>query len=303
MQLLAQIGDADVHQLVGVERVLGVPGIDRGMGGLAVEGEVGADRGIVGEAVAGRHLIADVQVDDGVDILEVAGAHDIGPADQLLLGGPERDDDAARDAVAHHRLLHREGGGGHQPAMGVVPLHVTGRARHQRLAGELHGGLRAFRQRIDLADDGDRRMAAAEARPQIGRHPGGAELDGEAAGFEHVLQELGALEFLHAELGEIVDRIADLRHRGGVALDDAEGEVLLLVARRLAGQRRERTQQRKDGEPGGQVHGDPPIVIGGRPATGFSALTSYSSTQKSETPTAIAGRRKAGWPPNVAADG
>jgi hypothetical protein len=242
-QLLAQIGDADIHQLVGVERVLGVPRVDRGVRGLAVKGEIGADRGVIGEAIAGRHLVADVQIDDGIHILEISGAHDIGPADRLLLGGAERDDDAAGEAVAHHRLLYRKGGGGGETAMGVVPLHVAGRAGHERLAGELHGGLRAFRQRVDLADDGDGRMPAAPARPQIGRHAGGAELDGESAGFEHVLHELGAFEFLHAELGEIVDRIADLRHRHGIALDDPEGEFLLLVARRLARQRHQRAEQ------------------------------------------------------------
>jgi hypothetical protein len=70
----------DVHQFDRIDRVLAIPGIDRAVGGLAVEGEDGADASVVLHAIAGGEPIADVQIDDGVDILEVAGAHEIGPA-------------------------------------------------------------------------------------------------------------------------------------------------------------------------------------------------------------------------------
>ena len=91
VKLLAQIGEADIHQLDSVERVLGIPRIDRAVRGLAVKGEIGADRRVIAEPEAGRKLIADMHIDDGVDILEIAGAHDVGPADDLLLGRAERE--------------------------------------------------------------------------------------------------------------------------------------------------------------------------------------------------------------------
>ena len=45
--MLAQLVEADIHQLDGVDRVLAVPGIDRAVRRLAMEGEIGADRGVV----------------------------------------------------------------------------------------------------------------------------------------------------------------------------------------------------------------------------------------------------------------
>ena len=186
----------------------------------------------------------------------------IGPADQLLLGRSERDDDAARNVVAHHRLFDREGRGGGKAAMGVVALHVAGAAGDERLAREFHRGLRTARQRIDLADDGDGRMSGSPARPQIGRHAGGAELDREAGILEHALHQSGALELLHAELGEIVDRVADLGGRLRIAVDDVPGELLLLVACRLAGQRHKQPKQRKQHQLAGHRYlPGPPIGL------------------------------------------
>ena len=46
-QVLAQLVEADIHQLDRVDRILAVPRIDRAVGGLAMKGEDRADRGIV----------------------------------------------------------------------------------------------------------------------------------------------------------------------------------------------------------------------------------------------------------------
>ena len=54
VEMLAQLVEADVHQLDGVDRVLAVPGIDRAMRGLAMEREHRADRRVVPQAEAGR---------------------------------------------------------------------------------------------------------------------------------------------------------------------------------------------------------------------------------------------------------
>ena len=87
--------------------------------------------------------------------------------------------------------------------MGVVPFHVAGAVLHQRLALIGAGRLRAAGQGIDLGDDSDLGPAAAVLRPQIGRHAGAAHLHLEACRLERVLEELGALHFLHAELAKI----------------------------------------------------------------------------------------------------
>ncbi len=228
-QMLAQLVEADVHQLDRIDRVLAVPRVDRAVRRLAMKGEDGADRGVVLQAVAGREHLVDVQVDDGVDVLEVASAHDERAARELLLGRPEGDRDRARNVVPGHHLLHRECRHGGDPAVGVVAFHVAGPARHQRLALIGARRLRAARQGIDLGDDRDLGMAGAVFGPETGRHAGAPELDPEACCRERVLEQPGALHLLHAELAEIEQRVADVGHLLGVAVDHFEGERLARI--------------------------------------------------------------------------
>ena len=61
------------------------------------------------------------------------------------------------------------------------------------------------------------------------REAGAAGLDLEADAFERFLQELRALEILHAELAEVIERIADQRELRRIALDGVERELLALV--------------------------------------------------------------------------
>jgi hypothetical protein len=70
---------------------------------------------------------------------------------------------------------------------------------------------------------------AAILCPEIGRHVGAAQLDLEAGRGQRVLEQLRALEFLHPELAEIEQRVADVGHLLGVALDHIECELLALV--------------------------------------------------------------------------
>src|SRR4030081_3471166 len=131
--------------------------------------------------------------------------------------------------------------------MGVVALHVAGRTRHQRLAGEFERRLRARRKRVDLGHDRDLGPAGAPFGPQVGGHPGAAEIDPETRRLERALEQLGAFEFLHAGLAEIEDRIADRRHLLGIAIDRVESQLLALVAgltlAALADQRNDKTEQ------------------------------------------------------------
>ena len=230
--MFAQFIEADVHQLDRVDRVLAVPGIDRAVRGLAVKGEHRADRRIVLHAVAGREPFADVQVDDRVDVLEIAGAHEERAACDLLLRRPVRNRDRARQVVALHHLLDRERGERGDAAVRVVSLHVARAVLDQRLALPGSRRLRAAGQGIDLGDDRDLWPAIAVLGPDIGGHAGAAQLDLEAGGGKRVFEELGALELLHAELAEIEQRVAHIGHLLRVALDHVERELLALVRRR-----------------------------------------------------------------------
>ena len=116
--------------------------------------------------------------------------------------------------------------------MGIVALHVAGGILDQGLARKLARRLRAARQRIDLGDDGHLGTARAPFGPDIRWHAGTAELDPEARRLERILEQLGALEFLHPELAEIIERIADVGHRLDVALDHVECQLLAVVGRR-----------------------------------------------------------------------
>jgi hypothetical protein len=142
-----------------------------------------------------------------------------------------------------------------KPAVGAVTLHVAGRTRNQRFAGEFERLLRATGKRVDLGHDRDLGPAGTPLGPQIGRHSGAAEVDPETRGLERALEQLGALELLHAGFAEIEQRIADRRHLVGVAIDHVESELLALVGGltlgRLADQQNNKTQRRQKSDQAG----------------------------------------------------
>ena len=132
--MFAQLVEAEVHQFDRIDRVLAIPRINRAMRRLAVERELGADRGIVLQAKAGGEIVADVNDQRGIDILEIARAHEERTADELFFRRPERNDDRAGQLVALHDLLHREGRAGGDAAVGVMALHVPRPSRDDWLA-------------------------------------------------------------------------------------------------------------------------------------------------------------------------
>ena len=190
-----------------------------------------------------------MEIDDRVDILEVAGAHEVGTARDLLLGGPERDRDRAGNVVPLHHLLDGERGQRRDTAVRVVAFHVAGTILHQRLALIGAGRLRTAGQGVDLGDDGDLRPAAAILGPQIGRHVGPAQLHLEAGRGQGVLEQFRALEFLHPELAEVEQRVADVGHLLGVALDHIECKLLALIGTRGAGNRNNEGQRQNGPAP------------------------------------------------------
>ena len=80
-----------------------------------------------------------------------------------------------------------------------------------------------------LGDDNDLGLAAAPLRPDVGGHSGAARLDLESDSLERFLQEFRALELLHTQFGEVVERVADDGKLLGVALDGLKGELFPLV--------------------------------------------------------------------------
>src|SRR4029077_18291572 len=87
-------------------------------------------------------------------------------------------------------------------------------------------------------------------------HAGAAEFDPEAGGLERALEELRALDLLHAGLAEEEDRVTDRRHLRSVAIDRVERELLALVG----GVSRERHQEAECSQQSGGClwsHGSP----------------------------------------------
>src|SRR6266581_3866343 len=165
----------------------------------------------------------------GVGVLEEPRAYEKRAADELLLGGPEGNRNRARQPVALHHLLHRVGRSDCDSTVRVVTLHVPGCPLDERFAGDAPGCLRALGQGVDLGDDYDLGLAAAPLRPDVGGHSGAAGLDLESDSLERFLQEFRALELLHTQFGEVIERVADDGELLGVALDDLEGELFPLV--------------------------------------------------------------------------
>src|SRR3982074_3450932 len=99
-----------------------------------------------------------------------------------------------------------------------------------------------------------RRATCAPARP--------AERAPEAGRFERLLQKLRALELLHADLAEIVDRVADVGHLLRVAVDHLEGEVLALIGYYLPRKRQDQRDCRNEIDPGLVLHCCAPCLAG-----------------------------------------
>ena len=87
--------------------------------------------------------------------------------------------------------------------MGVVALHMAGRVLDQGLARDLARGLRAAGSAstsVTIAIFGRPEPHSAH---RFGGHAGTAELDLEPGSFERVVEQLHALELLHADLAEV----------------------------------------------------------------------------------------------------
>src|SRR5258708_6551984 len=106
-------------------------------------------------------------------------------------------------------------------------------------------------------------MARAPLGPDIRWHAGAAELDLEARRLEGIGQKLGALDLLHAELAEEIERVADVGHLLGVAVDDLERKVLALIGGDAArdGQRERQNRNRAQATRSYRPHRDLLFVL------------------------------------------
>jgi hypothetical protein len=104
--------------------------------------------------------------ESNVDVVEPAVAHEIGPADQLLLGGRAEHLEGALEAEAVDRGLGGERGGDQHRTVGVMAFAMARRAVDDGfLLGE-PGDLRIVRIGIVFGMDCDHRFAAAAGRAE-----------------------------------------------------------------------------------------------------------------------------------------
>ncbi len=191
----------------GVQRVHALPGIGRGVGGLA--GELEAYPGDAEQILVQDPAVEAVNHHCGVHALEHAGLDQLDLAAATLLGRRADHLDApGRELVAHGR----ERGARARP-----------RGRDDVVAaGVPDGG-----QRVVLAQDGDGGAVAgfqggAERRLDAGH----AALDLEALAGEIVRQPAGGLHFLVGQLGIVVDPARELLEIVGETVHRPTNQVL-----------------------------------------------------------------------------
>src|SRR5262245_37202176 len=172
-------------------------------------------------------LSADMIVERDIHVVEPAVAHEIGPADELLLGGPAEHLERALEAEALHRLARRDRGRDEDRSVDVVALAMAGRTFDDEALLGHAGRLRVVRAAVVFGVDRDHRIARTVARAEAGRKTGDAALDLEARLLQEAGHQPGGLELLHAELAEIEDVVAKERNRARVAVDNVEQERLL----------------------------------------------------------------------------
>jgi len=202
--VLAQIVDADIHQLDRIERGSAKFGRSGGMGGAAVKGEV--DPGI-GQRIGLEHagIIGRVPADRGIDIGEKPGAHHEGLGGPPLFGRaaviahPPRGSGRGQPVAQGHRRQHR------RRAEKVVAATMAEAAQRAFLGQPRF--LAQFRQRVIFAEDGDHRPACAPFAHHRGRDAGEVAADPRALGGKLIEMRRGRAGFGIGDLGRVEDPV------------------------------------------------------------------------------------------------
>ena len=171
--------------------------------------KVGRHQRRLHQPVDRAELAGDVIVKGDVDIVEIAVAHEIGSAQQLLFGGRAEDLERALELELLHRMAQRQGDAETITArIDVVTFAMSGRAGDD-LARSVtpdfceFDGLASYS--VWMRDD---RRAAAVGREESRGKAGDAALDAKAVLIENLRHERRAAVFLHADFAEIEQRVA-----------------------------------------------------------------------------------------------
>ena len=192
-----------VHGFHAVERRPAPVGRRRGMRRHAAEPELARH---VGQAARRARCVAIARMHrhHRVHVVEEARAQHVDLARAALLRRRAVEADGAAALVGRQPVLHRDGrrrGGRAEQVMAAAVARALG---DQRIAVG-HGGLRQARQRVELADDADHRLAAAPGGREGRGNLGHARRHREAGGLQLLLQQRAALRLLVAHFGERPD--------------------------------------------------------------------------------------------------
>ena len=188
--------DHVIHGFHAVQRGAAALGRPGGMRRKPGKTELG---GAIGQRRARRRGIAvsRVPVQREVHVVEQPGAYHVHLAATALLGRCAVEADGARVAGGLQPVANGDRGGRRSGAEQIVPAGVPGRlvtqgtALRNRVLGDA-------RQGVELAEDGQHRLAAAVGGDEGGGDLGDAGLDGETLAGELLLQQLAAARLLVA---------------------------------------------------------------------------------------------------------
>ncbi|PAV67326.1 hypothetical protein WR25_08050 [Diploscapter pachys] len=199
-------------------------------------------------------------MEDGVDIVEQAGANQIDFARSAFFCRRTVDADFAIDRVRNHPVLDRDRRGDRRRAEDVVAAAVAGGLAGNGIALGI-GTLGEAGEGVIFGEDADHwpLAAAFEAGDEGGRHAGDARRDGEAGALQFGLEQRAALRFLIADLRRIPDRERGLGEIGRASVDVGEDRLPLRGGNLRGG--RGRDEKGDDRSDGGAVHGGHPASL------------------------------------------
>ena len=226
-QVLAAVVPADVHQLDRVERALAAPWRPGAMRGLPRERVLDRHQpGALSNAPRRAELVVDVGEERDVDVLEQPVAHIPGFRAHQFLGDAWPEAQRARQLLALHQLLHRDGSRDVERDAGVVAFAVPWGTVDQRVAIGDARLLRALGDAVDVRAEGDHRLAAAPFGDPRRGDARDAARDPEAVLLEDAGEVARRLDLLKAQLAEAEHGVHHLLGQRRQAVDVGGGLLL-----------------------------------------------------------------------------
>ena len=207
LDVLAHQVDAVGEQLERIDGTASVPGIERGMRGLAVELHAHVDDRLARNHVRER-LVAGVPGEHHVEIIEDPVTCHVGFAADVFLRGRAVESYGAFELAGLDQLLDGERGAEASRAEKIVSAGMTRGARDQRALLRLRF-LRQARKGVVFAHDADDRAAAAVAGDERRRHAGHAALDAETVALSVVRKQFRRAMLAQRDFRERPDLIGE----------------------------------------------------------------------------------------------